>query len=163
MIEFQDGEIKYLLGFFHVRLIEIPDGFTLREIFDDFKLYGERHRFIPVLAASKGWKVTEAVVNHRARTNGVSKYNWRRLPKGFLDLITITFITSFNERPQHMLGGIGLATFVLGFAGVSYMAIYWALRMTMFPEWLPVSQRPLLLYSVGAMLFGGRQKQQNYS
>ena len=147
--------VSYLSG---VKLHDHNCGLKMyrREIFDDFKLYGERHRFIPVLAASKGWKVTEAVVNHRARTNGVSKYNWRRLPKGFLDLITITFITSFNERPQHMLGGIGLATFVLGFAGVSYMAIYWALRMTMFPEWLPVSQRPLLLYSVGAMLFGGQ-------
>jgi dolichol-phosphate mannosyltransferase len=127
-----------------------------RELFNDFKLYGERHRFIPVLAASKGWKVTEAVVNHRARTNGVSKYNWRRLPKGFLDLFTITFITSFNERPQHLLGGIGLASFSLGALGIAYMTAYWMLRMMFFPDWLPVSQRPMLLYSVAAMLFGGQ-------
>ena len=127
-----------------------------REVFDDFRLYGERHRFIPVLAAAKGWKVTEAVVNHRPRTNGVSKYNWRRLPKGFLDLITVAFLTSYNDRPQHLLGGIGLFSFSLGSLGVMYMTLYWVLRMTMFPDWAPVHQRPLLLYSVGAMLFGGQ-------
>ncbi len=127
-----------------------------REIFEDFRLYGERHRFIPVLAASKGWKVTEAVVNHRPRTNGVSKYNWRRLPKGFLDLITITFLTSYNERPQHLLGGLGLLSFTAGLAGMLWMAIYWLLRMTWFEDWAPVHQRPILLYSVAAMLFGGQ-------
>ena len=127
-----------------------------RELFHDFRLYGERHRFIPVLAAAKGWKVTEIVVNHRARSNGVSKYNWRRLPKGFLDLITVTFLTSYNERPQHLLGGVGLTTFLAGAAGMLYMSIYWVLRMTWFSEWAPVHQRPLLLFSVGAMLFGGQ-------
>jgi dolichol-phosphate mannosyltransferase len=127
-----------------------------REVFQDLKLYGERHRFIPVLAAAKGWKVTEVAVNHRPRTNGVSKYNWRRLPKGFLDLITITFLTSFNERPQHLLGGLGLLSFAAGMLGMLWMAIYWVLRMTWFPEWAPVHQRPLLLYSVAALLFGGQ-------
>ncbi len=127
-----------------------------REVFQDLKLYGERHRFIPVLAASKGWKVTETIVHHRPRTNGVSKYNWRRLPKGFLDLITITFLTSFNERPQHLLGGLGLLSFALGTLGMLWMAIYWVLRMIWFPDWAPVHQRPLLLYSVAALLFGGQ-------
>lgn len=127
-----------------------------REIFNDFRLYGERHRFIPVLAAAKGWKVSETVVNHRPRTNGVSKYNWRRLPKGFLDLITVAILTSYNDRPQHLLGGVGLASFVAGSLGVIYMTIYWVLRMTMFEDWAPVHQRPLLLYSVAAMLFGGQ-------
>ena len=127
-----------------------------REIFADFRLYGERHRFIPVLAASKGWRVTEMVVNHRPRTSGVSKYNWRRLPKGFLDLITITFLTSYNERPQHLLGGLGLLSFAAGLTGMLWMAIYWLLRMTWFGDWAPVHQRPILLYSVAAMLFGGQ-------
>ncbi|MEM9412337.1 MAG: glycosyltransferase family 2 protein [Planctomycetota bacterium] len=127
-----------------------------RELFEDFRLYGERHRFIPILAAAKGWKVTEMVVNHRARTRGVSKYNWKRLPKGFLDLITVTFITSFNERPQHFLGGVGLASFLIGAIGLSYLAMYWMLRVTYFESWTPVHQRPLLLYSVAGMLFGGQ-------
>ncbi len=127
-----------------------------RELFDDFKLYGERHRFIPVLAASKGWRVTETVVNHRARTSGVSKYNWRRLPKGFLDLLTVSFLTSFNERPQHLIGGVGLGTLGLGLIGMTYLSLYWVVRMMWFPEWAPLHQRPLLLYSVAAMLFGGQ-------
>ena len=127
-----------------------------RELFQDFRLYGERHRFIPVLAASKGWRVGEAVVNHRARTNGVSKYNWRRLPKGFLDLITVAFLTSYNERPQHLLGGVGLLALGLGLLGMTYLAIYWAFRMMWFPDWAPLHQRPLLLYSVASMLFGGQ-------
>ena len=96
------------------------------------------------------------MVNHRPRTNGVSKYNWRRLPKGFLDLITITFLTSYNERPQHLLGGLGLLSFAAGLAGMLWMAIYWLLRMTWFGDWAPVHQRPMLLYSVAAMLFGGQ-------
>lgn len=127
-----------------------------RELFDDFKLYGERHRFIPVLAASKGWRVGEAVVNHRPRTSGVSKYNWRRLPKGFLDLLTVAFLTSYNERPQHLLGGVGLMSLLLGLSGMSYLAVYWVFRMAWFPEWAPLHQRPLLVYSVAAMLFGGQ-------
>ena len=127
-----------------------------RAVFDDVRLYGERHRFIPVLAAAKGWKVTETVVNHRPRTSGVSKYNWRRLPRGFLDLITISFLTNYNERPQHLLGGVGLISFLIGSLGMIWMAIYWMLRMTAYPEWTPVHQRPLLLFSVAAMLFGGQ-------
>ena len=127
-----------------------------KEVFDDVCLYGERHRFIPVLAAAKGWKIAEAVVNHRPRTSGISKYNWRRLPKGFLDLITISFLTNYNERPQHLLGGIGLTSFVIGAIGITWMAIYWTLRMTTYPDWTPVHQRPMLLFSVAAMLFGGQ-------
>jgi dolichol-phosphate mannosyltransferase len=125
-------------------------------IFEDFRLYGERHRFIPVLAAVKGWRITELAVNHRPRQHGVSKYNWRRLPKGFLDLITISFLTGFNHRPQHLLGGIGLASFGLGVFGLIWMAIYWALRMTYFPTWEPVHQRPVVIYSMGAMLLGAQ-------
>ena len=127
-----------------------------REIFDDVKLYGERHRFIPVLAATSGWKVAEKVVHHRPREHGVSKYNWRRLPKGFLDLITISFLTGFNQRPQHLLGGVGLGAFGLGSLGMLWMAIYWVLRMMFFPDWEPLHRRPVVLYSLGAMLLGAQ-------
>ena len=71
-----------------VKLHDHNCGFKLyrREIFDEVKLYGEMHRFVPVLASAQGFRVTEAPVNHRARQHGVSKYGWKRLPKGFLDL-----------------------------------------------------------------------------
>ena len=150
---------NWLVGFLSgVKLHDHNCGLKIyrREVFDDVCLYGERHRFIPVLAAAKGWRVAEAVVKHRPRTSGVSKYNWRRLPKGFLDLVTISFLTNFNERPQHLLGGVGLISFLIGSAGMTWMAVYWLLRITTYPEWTPVHQRPLLLYSAAMMLFGGQ-------
>jgi len=127
-----------------------------REVFDEVKLYGEMHRFVPVLAASRGFKVTETPVNHRSRKHGVSKYGWARLPKGFLDLLTVCFLTGFSQRPQHLLGGAGLAAFSVGAIGLSWMAVYWVLRMAFFPDWLPLHQRPVVLYSLGSLLLGSQ-------
>ena len=98
-----------------------------REIFDDVKLYGEMHRFIPVLAAARGYRVGEVAVKHRPRSHGKSKYGWSRLPKGFLDLLTVTFLAGFHQRPQHLLGSFGLFSFGLGALGMFWMAIYWVL------------------------------------
>ena len=114
-----------------VRLHDHNCGFKVyrREIFDEVKLYGEMHRFVPVLASAKGFRVTEIPVNHRARQHGVSKYGLKRLPKGFLDLLTVSFLTGFNQRPQHLLGMFGLASFSFGAFGMFAMAIYWILRM----------------------------------
>lgn len=139
-----------------VRLHDHNCGFKLyrREIFDEVKLYGEMHRFVPVLAAAKGFRVTEIPVNHRARQHGVSKYGLKRLPKGFLDLLTVSFLTGFNQRPLHLLGMFGLGTFSLGAFGMFVMAIYWILRMVAYPDWTPLHQRPVVLYSVGLLILG---------
>ncbi len=141
-----------------VRLHDHNCGFKIyrREIFDDVKLYGEMHRFMPVLAAAHGYRVGEIAVNHRARQHGKSKYGWSRLPKGFLDLLTVTFLVGFKQRPQHVLGSIGLLSFVAGGAGMFWLAIYWVLRMTLYPDWEPLHQRPLVLYSLGALLLGSQ-------
>ncbi len=127
-----------------------------REIFDDVKLYGEMHRFVPVLAAAFGYRVGECAVQHRPRTHGKSKYGWSRLPKGFLDLLTVSFLTGFSHRPQHLIGSVGLASFVAGCVGMSWLAVYWVLRMTVFHEWIPLHERPLMLYSLGALLLGSQ-------
>jgi len=79
---------------------------ALREI----RLYGERHRFIPVLAAARGYRIGEMEVQHRARRFGHSKYGVSRFIKGFLDLLTVKFLTGFGQRPQHVLGSVGLAS-----------------------------------------------------
>jgi len=84
------------------------------EVVREMKLYGELHRFVPVLAAAKGFRVGERVVNHRPRTFGKSKYGWRRFVKGFLDLWSVRLVTSFGWRPMHFLGALGLLLMVLG-------------------------------------------------
>ena len=145
--------VSWLTG---VKLQDHNCGFKVyrREVFDEVKLYGEMHRFVPVLAAARGFKIAQVAVNHRARKFGVSKYGLSRLPKGFLDLLTVSFLTGFNNRPQHLLGYVGLISTFVGSLGVIWMAIYWVLRMTMFGDWDPVHKRPILLYSFGGLLLG---------
>jgi dolichol-phosphate mannosyltransferase len=128
-----------------------------REIFQEVRLYGELHRFVPVLAAARGWRVGEIVVHHRARKFGSSKYGFRRFVKGFLDLLTVYFLTGFGQRPQHLLGTIGLGFFGLGGAGMLYLAGYWIARQVFdFQDWPPLHQRPLVIYCVAALLLGGQ-------
>ncbi|OUT63193.1 MAG: hypothetical protein CBB71_00770 [Rhodopirellula sp. TMED11] len=80
----------------------------------DVVLYGERHRFVPVLAAARGWRVGEVPVVHHARQFGQSKYGVSRLAKGFLDLISIFFLTTFGKRPLHFVGAMGMLFFFSG-------------------------------------------------
>jgi hypothetical protein len=128
-----------------------------REIFDEVRLYGELHRFVPVLAASRGWKVGEIVVNHRARKFGRSKYGVTRIVKGFLDLLTVYFLTGFEQRPQHMLGTLGILAFFVGFCGLLYLAVYWLVDKLM-PDWKleDLHNRPAVIYSMGALLLGAQ-------
>jgi glycosyltransferase involved in cell wall biosynthesis len=86
-----------------------------RECFDHINLYGEMHRFIPALLKIKGFRVGEIVVNHRARTSGKTKYNWKRTFKGFVDMISIWFWSKYAVRPLHILGTAGMFSILLGF------------------------------------------------
>ncbi len=127
-----------------------------REVFDEVELYGELHRFVPVLAAAKGWRVGEVVVNHRSRQFGQSKYGFKRFVKGFLDLLTVYFLTGFNQRPQHLLGTIGVMSFSVGLAGLGYLAAYWIVRQTIMHDLAPLHERPAVLYSLGALIVGAQ-------
>ncbi|MCH2370861.1 MAG: glycosyltransferase family 2 protein [Pirellulales bacterium] len=82
-----------------------------RAVLSEVQLYGELHRFVPVLASARGFRVGEIVINHRKRLYGQSKYGIRRIVKGFLDLLTVYLLTGFGHRPQHFLGTLGLACF----------------------------------------------------
>jgi len=117
-------------------------------VLGEIKLYGELHRFVPVLANARGFKVDEIQVNHRERVHGHSKYGIERITKGFLDLLTVRFMTGFGERPLHVLGLIGLLSFGLGFAGLSYLALLWLTGER------PIGNRPVLFYSLGALIVG---------
>ncbi len=86
-----------------------------RDVVKSVRLYGELHRFVPVLAAAQGFRVGERVVRHRARKFGSSKFGWQRYLKGFLDMLAVRFVTHFGRRPLHAFGaaaalGLALAT-----------------------------------------------------
>jgi dolichol-phosphate mannosyltransferase len=128
-----------------------------REIFERMRLYGELHRFVPVLAAARGWRVGEVVVAHRPRAYGKSKYGLWRIPKGFLDLLTVKFLTGFGQRPQHLLGTLGLASFTLGSIGITILTVWWVLSRVL-PGWevLHLTDRAIFFYCLGAALLGAQ-------
>jgi dolichol-phosphate mannosyltransferase len=125
-------------------------------VFREVRLYGELHRFIPVLAAARGFKVGEVVIRHRTRSFGRSKYGVKRFVKGFLDLLTVKFLTGFGQRPQHLLGGLGLCSFLLGGVVLLYLAVTWVVRLWRPDLFLPLHERPLLIYALGALLLGAQ-------
>src|SRR6185436_405272 len=118
-----------------------------REVLEQIAVYGELHRYIPVLASRRGFTVGEIPVNHHPRRHGVSKYGWDRLYKGLLDLITVLFITRYSRRPLLLFGAFGLIFLTAGFAINLYLAILWV-----GGEYL--SNRPLLLFGILLMLLG---------
>ena len=142
-----------------VRLHDHNCGFKCyrREVLGEVRIYGDLHRFVPVLAAARGWQVGEIVVNHRPRKFGRSKYGVGRIIRGFLDLLTVYFLTGFNQRPQHLLGTLGIVSFTLGLIGLIYLAGYWVVDKAM-PDWKleDLHNRPAVLYSLGALLLGAQ-------
>jgi dolichol-phosphate mannosyltransferase len=94
-----------------------------REISDQLNLYGELHRYIPVLAAWAGFRTTEVDVNHRDRLHGTSKFGRNRFWRGMLDLFTVKFLTTYDRRPFHLIGGSGLAVGAVGMALMVWMLI----------------------------------------
>lgn len=96
-----------------------------KECFQGVTLYGEMHRFIPAILKIKGYKVGEVVVNHRSRTAGITKYNWKRTLKGFIDMISVWFWNKYSARPLHLLGGLGLIFILLSVpCGITTMGLF---------------------------------------
>ena len=112
-----------------------------KEVLNEVELYGELHRFVPVLAHARGFRVGEIEVHHRPRRFGQSKYGTARFVKGLLDLVTVRFLTRFGQRPLHIFGSIGLLLFAAGGLGLSYLAILWILGQR------PLINSPWLVYS----------------
>ena len=127
-----------------------------REIVDEIDMYGERHRFIPVLAAAQGFRVDEVAVEHRPRTSGESKYGWSRIPKGFLDLVTIPLVTQFRNRPQHWLGSAGLVSLLMGAICMTYLAGYWVLSRLVGDTPIHLHETAALYYSMVLVILGAQ-------
>jgi glycosyltransferase involved in cell wall biosynthesis len=132
-----------------VDLHDFNSGFKLyrREVLGEIAVYGELHRYIPVLASRRGFVIGEIEVTHHARRHGASKYGWDRLYKGLLDLITVLFITKYTRRPLHLFGVFGLLFLGVGFGINTYLAILWF-------QGEALGNRPLLLLGVLLMLLG---------
>jgi glycosyltransferase involved in cell wall biosynthesis len=111
------------------------------------ELYGELHRYIPVLAADQGWRVTELAVEHRPRVHGTSKFGRERYARGLFDLMTVLFIGRYQQRPLHLFGGIGLIMILVGLAISAYLTV---LRIS----GEGIGDRPLLLLGVLLIVVG---------
>lgn len=96
-----------------------------REVTRDVKIYGELHRYIPVLAGLEGYRVAEIPVQHHARQFGTTKYGWSRLFKGFLDLLTVMYLGRYMGRPLHLFGVLGVLLTGGGMAINAYIASLW--------------------------------------
>lgn len=129
-----------------------------REVLGEVRIYGELHRFVPVLAAARGFRIGEIPIAHRARQFGHSKYGVKRFIKGFLDLLTVKFLTGYGQRPQHLLGVIGLMTFSVGIFALCALSVWWVLSRTIegFGPPLHLHERAVFFYSLGALLLGGQ-------
>ena len=117
------------------------------EVLAGLRIYGELHRFIPVLAHYRGFRVAELPVNHRPREHGRSRYGMERYLRGFLDLLTVTFMGRYRHRPLHLFGGLGL---VLGAAGSLVLVYMVALKL----DGQAIGHRPLLTLGVLLVVVG---------
>lgn len=114
------------------------------------EVYGEMHRYIPVLAKTAGFnKIGEKVVQHQARKYGTSKFGWNRFINGFLDLLTVQFVGKFGKRPMHFFGLLGSFIFLIGFFVIAYMIF----AKLYFDEY-PLSNRPPFYISLTCMIMG---------
>ncbi len=117
------------------------------EALHGLRLYGELHRFVPVLAHYRGFRVGEVPVNHRPREHGRSRYGMERYVRGFLDLLTVTFMGRYRHRPLHLFGGLGLVLSLLGGVVLVYLA---ALKLA----GQAIGHRPLLTLGVLLVVVG---------
>lgn len=119
-----------------------------REVVEDLNLYGELHRFIPVLAHWRGFRVGEVPVEHHPRKFGRSKYGASRFSKGVLDLLSVLLNTRYQSRPLHLFGWIGGFIGLLGLVSLLYLTILW------FAGFRPIGNRPLLLFGALMVMVG---------
>lgn len=126
-----------------------------KEVVKSIEVYGEMHRFIPVLAKNAGFrKIGEKVVQHQARKYGSSKFGWERFINGFLDLLTITFLSKFGKRPMHIFGLLGTIMFFIGFIAAVYIGVDKLYHVFNHIAARKVTDRPLFYIALTTMVLG---------
>ncbi|WLD22719.1 glycosyltransferase family 2 protein [Flavobacterium dauae] len=125
------------------------------KVVKNIDVYGEMHRYIPVLAKNAGFnKIGEKVVQHQARKYGVSKFGMSRFVNGFLDLITIWFLSKFGKRPMHLFGALGVIMFIVGFCSAAFIGVYKLYKLSMHESAVLVTNNPWFYISLTAMILG---------
>jgi glycosyltransferase involved in cell wall biosynthesis len=120
------------------------------DVIKNIEVYGEMHRYIPVLAKWAGFKrIGEKVVQHRARKYGTTKFGWERFINGFLDLLSITFVSRFGKKPMHLFGFLGTISFMFGF----FIALYLTYAK-IFHQVYRMTDRPIFYFGLLMMIMG---------
>jgi glycosyltransferase involved in cell wall biosynthesis len=132
-----------------IKLHDLNCGYKVyrREVVQDLKLYGDLHRFIPVLAHWRGYRVTEVAVTHHPRKFGYSKYGVRRLGRGYIDFLSVLFMTTYLKRPMQLFGMTGSAFAAVGIVIMLYLAVLWLVQGG-------IGWRPLLFFGTTALVVG---------
>lgn len=128
-----------------------------KKVIKNISVYGEMHRYIPVIAKWAGFKkIGEKVVEHRARKYGSTKFGWERFMNGFLDLLSITFVSKFRQKPMHFFGLLGTISFLIGF--IITVAIFWAKIDSYWISKIPlkrtITEQPLFYVALVAIIIG---------
>ncbi|MFI3268028.1 MAG: glycosyltransferase family 2 protein [Rikenellaceae bacterium] len=126
-----------------------------KKVIKNIEVYGEMHRYIPILAKQAGFKrIGEKVVQHQSRKYGVSKYGWERMMKGYLDLLTVTFLSRFSKSPMYFFGALGTFMFIIGVCSALYIIIK---KLVLQADGLPirgVTEQPLFFIALVAAIIG---------
>lgn len=122
------------------------------DVVKNIEVYGEMHRYIPVLAKWAGFrKIGEKVVQHQARKFGHSKFGWERMINGFLDILSIFFVGKFSKRPMHFFGTLGVLFFAVGFGILTYLSV-----LKIFQDIIRISDRPVFFFGILTLIIGSQ-------
>jgi glycosyltransferase involved in cell wall biosynthesis len=122
------------------------------EVIKNIEVYGEMHRYIPVIAKWAGFrKIGEKVVQHQPRKFGYSKFGWERMLNGFLDIMSIMFVGKFGKRPMHLFGTLGVLFFVIGFGILVYLSY-----LKIIEDIVRISDRPVFFFGIVTLIIGSQ-------
>ncbi|HQW03695.1 MAG TPA: glycosyltransferase, partial [Saprospiraceae bacterium] len=122
------------------------------EVVKNVEVYGEMHRYIPVIAKWAGFRrIGEKVVKHQPRKFGYSKFGWERMLNGFLDILSIMFVGKFGKRPMHLFGTLGVLFFLIGFGILAYLSY-----LKIIEDIGRISDRPVFFFGIVTLIIGSQ-------